>query len=91
VLLEISQSPEQARYCERLNRKLKTSLTHLRGISRQLEIHQLIEIEKGNKIKHLILTEKGRRIAESLSNIKFELKRSLTTAMVNGQYKQQKE
>jgi predicted transcriptional regulator len=52
---------------------LKASLTQIREIVKQLESHDLIEIQKRHKIKHLVLTERGRRIAASLQEVKCEL------------------
>ena len=73
VLVEIYRNKDKPSYSQKLNRRLKASLTQIREIVKQLHSHELIEIQKRHKIKHLVLTEKGRRIAASLQEVKFEL------------------
>ena len=73
VLLEIYKSREQDRYCEKLNRAVKASRTHIREIVKLLAHHNLIKIEPTVKTKRLCLTEKGKRVAGSIIEIKAEL------------------
>lgn len=70
VLLEIYRSPEKYRYCEKLNRSVKASLTHLREILHLLAVNNLIEILPSPKIKRIVLTEKGRRVALSVMEVR---------------------
>lgn len=74
VLVEIHNSPMHRRYCQRLNRMIKGSMNHLRTIIKELENAQLIEINTTKKIKHIQITEKGKRIALGFQNIMSELK-----------------
>ena len=74
VLLEIYKARETNRYCEKLNRKLQASLNHVREIVRLLADHNLIRIRLRRKVKQLLLTEKGARVALWVMNIKSELK-----------------
>ncbi len=73
VLLEIYRCQDKPSYSQKLNRRLKASLTHIREIVKQLEEHDLIEIQPMHKIKCLVLTDRGRRIATSLQEVKCEL------------------
>lgn len=74
VLLEIYKSPAHRRYCQRLNRRVKASMNHLRSIVRILEQDKLVEIVPTRKIKKIFLTQKGRRIAILFLKIRQELK-----------------
>jgi len=73
VLLEIHKSQERYRYCEKIIRRIKGSKTQVREIVKQLEISKLIEIAPGKKVKKLSVTEKGRKIAIAIMEIKAEL------------------
>lgn len=73
VLLEIYRSPEGARYCERLTRRVKGSQSHLRDVVKMLERHRLIRIEPTSKVKKLTLTEKGRKVALHLLEVRAEI------------------
>jgi len=70
VLLELRKSPDKERYCERLNRRVKASLTQVREIVRLLAQHDLIAIMPANKIKYLLLTDRG----ISVSGLLFEIR-----------------
>lgn len=74
VLLQIHKSQEQHRYCERLNRKVKCSMTHLRKIVKYLELYGLIVLKPASKVKHIEITEKGKRIIYCIMQMKSELK-----------------
>ena len=56
VLVELNKSPESQRYSEKLNKKVKTSRSHIREIVKLLALHKLILIIPTNKIKKLKLT-----------------------------------
>lgn len=73
ILIEIYKTQDRNNYCQKLNRKIRGSLTHLRDMVRLLAKHNFIEINSGNKIKRLILTEKGKIITSALLVIKAEL------------------
>ncbi len=75
VLLEIYKARERDCYCERLNRRVRASLTHVREIVRLLADNGLIEILPGARTKRIALTEKGRRIAASILDLRSELGR----------------
>ena len=74
VLVEIFNEVNGNRYCQKLNRRVKGSLTHLRGVVRLLEKFGLVKIVPTKKIKQIILTEKGRRACINIMNLKSELK-----------------
>ena len=73
VLLEIYKNTEKMSYCEKLNRRIKASLTHLREIVKLLAKHKLIKIVPSKKINLLAITEKGKRVASSILHLKTEL------------------
>ena len=75
VLLAIYRCRDNSRYCEKLNRKVKASRTHLREIVKLLARQRLIRIVPGTKVKLLQLTSKGRRIAACILEIRSELSR----------------
>ena len=77
MLLEIHRSPEGKRYCEKLTRQVKGSRTHLRDVVKMLEQHKLIRIEPTSKMKMLSLTEKGKKVALNLLEIRSELSRDI--------------
>ena len=73
VLLQIYKSPDRERYCEKLNRAVKASRTHIREIVKLLARYNLIEVQPTKKTKRLCLTEKGRKVASFIMEIKAEL------------------
>jgi predicted transcriptional regulator len=75
VLLAMYKSREDCRYCEKLNRTVRASRTHIREIIRAMARHGLIEIIESSKIKRLELTEKGKKIAAYVLGIRSELSR----------------
>lgn len=74
VLVEIYKKEEIHRYCEKLNRGVKGSLSHLREIVKLLEKYDLIEITPTRKIKRINLTERGKKVSISIINIQSELR-----------------
>jgi Mn-dependent DtxR family transcriptional regulator len=72
VLIEIYKSQESKRYCQRLNRRIQGSLTHLREVVRWLAQNNLVIITPTSKVKQLALTEKGERIAQYIIRMKLE-------------------
>ena len=74
LLVSLYKSQPHERYAERLNRRMRSSLTHLRELVRALESHRLIELYSEKKRKMLILTEKGRRVTNSTQSILSELR-----------------
>ena len=75
VLVEIHRSQERNRYCEKLNRSVKGSRSHIREIVKLLARYNLIEIRAAKKIKKLALTEKGEKVTLSILQIKSELRK----------------
>ena len=73
VLLQIYKSRDASRYGERLNRLVRGSRTHLRKVISMLERHQLIEIIPSKKIKRILLTDKGNRVAALLLELRLAL------------------
>lgn len=73
VLLEIYKSQNKPSYSQKLNRRLKASLTHIREIIKQLVAYKLVEVRPKHRIKRLVLTDRGRRVAASLQEIRYEL------------------
>jgi len=74
VLVKILRNRNKVCYCERLNRSIQGSRTYLREIIRILANNNLIEIRPTKKIKKLFLTDKGKRVAIHISNLRTELK-----------------
>ena len=74
VLLEISKTKERYRYCERIQKVVKCSRSHIREIVKTLEKSNLIEITPTTKIKRIELTEKGQKISIAIQTIKSELR-----------------
>ena len=74
VLLAISKSSEDHRYCERLVRVVKGSRSYLREVVRQLALYRLIEIQPTTKIKRLCLTDKGRKVIQSIQDMQTQLR-----------------
>ena len=73
ILLAISKGRERYRYAERLYKKLGCSRTYFREVISQLLAEDLIEIIPEKKIKRLVLTDKGRRVTQSLQTLNSEL------------------
>jgi predicted transcriptional regulator len=73
ILIEIYRSQENRRYCEKLNRRIRGSMTHLREVVKWLAQNQLITITPTTKVKQLALTEKGVKVAEYIINMKLEM------------------
>lgn len=61
------------RYSEKLHRHVKGSMSHLRVVLRMLEKHELLRVEPTSKVRRLVLTEKGRKVAMHLLAIRGEL------------------
>lgn len=75
VLMEIHKSQERYRYCEKLQKCVKCSRSHIREIVKLLANNNLIEIIPARKIKRIALTRKGQKIAIAILTIKSELRR----------------
>lgn len=73
VLIAIHNNNVKTSYSERIVRKVKGSLTHLRNVVKVLEQRSLIEIQPIKNFKRLVLTEKGKRVTVALQQIKEEL------------------
>ena len=73
VLLAIPRLSENQRYCEKLNRLVKGSRTHLRKVVQHLVELGLLREERAGRVKKLSLTDRGQRIALALSELKSEL------------------
>jgi predicted transcriptional regulator len=76
VLIAISKARNRQCYCERLYKIIQCSRTHMREIVAQLLDENLIEITPSRKIKYLELTDKGKRVIDSLQTINSELTHS---------------
>jgi len=74
VLTEIHKTQEKYRYCEKLNKGVKCSRTHIREIVKLLAENKLVEIIPTKKIKKIALTEKGHKVTIAILTIKSELK-----------------
>lgn len=73
VLLQLKKTPEEKRYCQKIYQQVRVSSNHVRNIVKLLEQHRLIEIMPTKKIKRITVTERGKRVAVSILNIKSEL------------------
>jgi predicted transcriptional regulator len=74
ILLEIYKNQDRNNYCQRLNRNIRGSISHLREVVRLLAKSELINIERQKKIKRLILTEKGQKVTLAIMTIKSALR-----------------
>lgn len=73
VIIELYRKNIRPKYSQRLNRKIKGSINHLRQIVRMLSKKGLVRIIPSNKIKHLELTKRGEKVASAILEIKAEL------------------
>jgi|APFre7841882654_1041346.scaffolds.fasta_scaffold91566_1 predicted transcriptional regulator len=73
VLLELYKSQQRQNYCEKLNRRVKTSRSHIQAIVKLLEKNGLITITPGKKLKKLSLTERGKDVATAIQQLRSEL------------------
>lgn len=74
VIVKIYKTPEHKRYCQKISKEVKASINHLRTIVKLLKKAKLIEIMPTKKIKRIAMTDKGKRVAASILNIKSELR-----------------
>ena len=74
VLVQLHNTPDDKRYCQRLSREVDTSINHLRAVVRRLAEKNLVEIVSTKKIKRIIVTERGKRVVVAVQSIKSELK-----------------
>ena len=74
MLVEIHRAVERDRYCQRLNRRVRGSLNHLREIVRLLEMYGLIKVMPAGKINRIKLTDKGKRVTTCILKMKSELR-----------------
>ena len=70
VLLEVYKNPGKRKYCQKLNRNVKSSINHVRLLVQVLEKADLVQISPTSKIKEISLTEKGKGVAESIMSIR---------------------
>jgi len=73
VLVEIHKNKENNRYCEKLNRRIRGSRSYIRETVKLLAKNSLIDIKPLKKIKLLKLTDKGKKITDSIIQIRTEL------------------
>ena len=74
ILIAIYKGQQRKPYAQKLNREIRGSLTYLREVVKALNEAQLIEIYHGKKTKHIVLTEKGRQVAEKLLAVRDQLR-----------------
>ena len=73
VLLAILKARGRDSYCEKLYKRLGCSRTYIREVVAALERQRLIRFVPCARIKAIVLTDRGRKIAESILIIKSEL------------------
>ncbi len=73
ALLAINKSKTRYCYCERLYKMLNCSKTYIRVLVKSLAKNKLIKISPEKKINRIIVTEKGQRVINALSEIKHEV------------------
>lgn len=73
LLIKISNAPDHKRYSQKLHRELSMSINHLRAILKQMEEANIIEITPSKKIKWIVLTDKGKELAQAIQSIKSSL------------------
>ena len=74
VLVQLLRTPVSKRYCQKICREVETSSNHVRAIVSRLAERHLIEIIPTRKIKRILVTDKGRKIALAFQTIKSELR-----------------
>jgi len=75
VLVAIHNSPEKVRYCEKLNRKVQASRSHIRTIVGLLKERGMITIANAGKTRRISLTESGTKLALSLQDAQICLRK----------------
>jgi len=75
LIITLYNTPEEYRYSQKLKYKVKTTSSHMRKLLRRLEASGLVFRRRTRKIQYLILTSKGRQIAQLLLKIKQEVRR----------------
>lgn len=73
LLVKLYRLPDNHRYCQKLLRNIDLASSHIRSIIFFLEKESFIFRRNQGKIKHIVLTEKGKRTAQII----LELKKSL--------------
>ncbi len=73
ILIEIYKNSSSNKYSQKLNRKIKGSLSHLRAIMKKLEKKNIIIRTPHKNQKNIELTEKGEKIAIAVLTIKTAL------------------
>lgn len=76
VIIGIYKSNENKLYCQKLNRKLKLTLTYVHDIVKQLEQKKFIKIKPKSKTKYISLTKTGKKVACLLLSIRQLIKGS---------------
>ena len=73
VLFELYKDQQRHNYCEKLNRRVKTSRSHIQAIVKLLEKNGLVTITPGKKLKRLNLTQRGMDVAMAIHQLRVEL------------------
>jgi predicted transcriptional regulator len=74
LLAQLYSLPDNHRYFQKLLKNVDVASSHIRNVILLLEKENLIYRISQSKIKYIVLTEKGKRTAQII----LELKRSLT-------------
>ena len=82
VLVTLHNMPDPSRYYQRLLRKVNVTGSHLRDIISTLEKKGFIIRKKTGKVKHINLTEEGRRYARTFLPVYFDNKLKVGTSSV---------
>ena len=76
ILVEIHRNQQRENYCKNLIRRVRGSLTHISDTVAILAERGLVEIDGSQKIKRIVLTEKGKKVAESIMIIRSEMNKN---------------
>jgi DNA-binding MarR family transcriptional regulator len=74
LLVKWYHLPDHQRYCQKLQRNIDSASSHIRSIVFFLEKENLIQMSNQSKIKHIVLTEKGKRTAQIILQLKESLR-----------------
>jgi len=75
LLVKMYCLPDHQRYCQKLQRNIDLASSHIRSIISFFEKENLLYRKSQRKIKHIVLTEKGKRTAQIILQLKESLRR----------------
>jgi DNA-binding HxlR family transcriptional regulator len=73
LVITLYNIPDEQRYSQRLQNKIHITSTHLRKLLFVLESRSIVSRTRVGKIQYIVLTSKGKDIAEMLLKIRQEV------------------